>query len=62
MEKHTSIWLYLDQDTAGQNCSNYALSLNKKYTDESCLYKHHKDLNDWLVNVGKAQKKTLRQK
>ena len=62
MEKHTSIRLYLDQDTAGQNCSNYALSLNKKYTDESCLYKHHKDLNDWLVNVGKAQKKTLRQK
>ena len=57
-----SIRLYLDQDTAGQNCSRYALSLSKKYKDESNLYQNHKDLNDWLVNVGKAQKKNLRQK
>ena len=62
MEQHNSISLYLDQDTAGQNCSKYALSLNDKYKDESCLYQHHNDLNDWLVNFGKAQKKTLRQK
>lgn len=62
MEEHECIRLYLDHDTTGQNCSRYALSLSNKYKDESCLYQHHKDLNDWLVNFGKAQKKGLRQK
>ena len=60
MEQHETIKLYLDQDTAGQNYSQYALSLSDKYKDESHLYQHHKDLNDWLVNSGKAQKKNLR--
>lgn len=59
MEQHQSIRLYLDTDIAGQNYSRYALSLSKKYRDESHLYKHYKDLNDWLVNIGKAQKKSL---
>ena len=62
MEEHECIRLYLDRDATGQNCSRYALSLNKKYKDESCLYQHHNDLNDWLVNFGKAQKKSLGQK
>ena len=62
MEEHECIRLYLDRDTTGQNYSRYALSLSNKYKDESCLYQHHKDLNDWLVNFGKAQKKGLRQK
>lgn len=61
MEKHECIRLYLDRDTTGQNCSQYALSLSSEYKDESCLYKHHNDLNDWLVNFGKAQKKSLGQ-
>ena len=61
-EKHASIRLYLDQDAVGQNCSKYALSLNNKYSDESCLYQNNNDLNDWLVNFGKAQKKTVRKK
>lgn len=55
MEKHENILLYLDRDTAGQNCSRYALSLSKSYQDESYLYKLYKDLNDWFVNIGKAQ-------
>lgn len=59
MEEHECIRLYLDHDTTGQNCSRYAVSLSNKYKDESCLYQHHKDLNDWLVNFGKAQKKSL---
>ncbi|MEO7801738.1 MAG: toprim domain-containing protein [Ginsengibacter sp.] len=59
MEKHESIRLYLDRDTTGQNYSRYALSLSLKYKDESGLYRNHKDLNDWLVNFGKAQKKSL---
>ena len=60
MEEHECIRLYLDRDTTGQNYSRYALSLSNKYKDESRLYKNHNDLNDWLVNFGKAQKKNLR--
>lgn len=59
MEEHEGIKLYLDRDTTGQDYSQYALSLSNKYKDESHLYKLHKDLNDWLVNFGKAQKKNL---
>lgn len=59
MEEHECIRLYLDLDTTGQNCSQNALSLSNQYKDESCLYQTHNDLNDWLVNFGKAQKKSL---
>ncbi len=62
LEQHDSIRLYLDRDKTGQNCSRYALNLSNKYKDESCLYKYHNDLNDWLVNFGKAEKKNFRQK
>lgn len=56
MEKHKVIRLYLDRDTAGQNCSRYALSLSNQYKDESSLYKNHKDFNDWLMHFGKPYK------
>ncbi len=59
MEAHEAIAIYLDRDTTGQNYSHYALSLSSKYKDASDLYKLHKDLNDWLVNFGKGQKKRL---
>ena len=62
MEQHQAIRLYLDRDATGQNYSRYALSLSNKYKDESHLYQHHKDLNDWLVHFGKAQKKNLSNK
>ena len=62
MEQHESIRLYLDRDTTGQNYSHYALSLSDKYRDESNLYEHHKDFNDWVMNFGKLQKKNLGQK
>lgn len=62
MEKHDTIRLYLDRDRAGQNYSRYALSLSEKYIDESSLYQNYKDLNDWVMNFGKAQKKNLGQK
>lgn len=55
MEQHEVINLYLDHDKTGQNCTQYALSLNKKYRDKSGLYGHYKDLNDWMVNFGKLQ-------
>lgn len=60
MEHHENIRLYLDRDKAGQNCSSYALSLSNKYKDESQLYKNHKDLNDWVRKIGKAQKKSFK--
>lgn len=62
MEQHQTIRLYLDRDDAGQKHITHALSMSNKYTDESKLYKNHKDLNDWMVNSGKLQKKHLRQK
>lgn len=62
METHKAIRLYLDRDTTGQNCSKYALSLNSKYKDESRLYAGYKDLNEWLANIGKTQKRNQRQK
>ncbi|MGN6604756.1 MAG: toprim domain-containing protein [Ginsengibacter sp.] len=62
MEQHEIIRLYLDRDTTGQNYSHYALSLSNKYKDESKLYEHHKDFNDWMMNIGKSQKKNLDQK
>jgi Toprim-like len=46
MEKYSIIRLYLDHDAAGQNCSRYALSLNNKYIDKSCMYQNNNDLND----------------
>ncbi|WP_423147865.1 toprim domain-containing protein [Rubrolithibacter danxiaensis] len=57
MEKHQTIRLYLDRDTAGQNCSRYAESLSIKYSDESGLYKHYKDFNDWVMNFGRSSNK-----
>lgn len=55
MEQYETINLYLDNDKTGQNCSRNAIAISKKYKDKSELYKHYKDLNDWLVNVGKSQ-------
>lgn len=48
--------MYLDWDKTGQNCRRYALGLDNRYKDESGLYKHYKDLNDWLMNMGKIEK------
>ncbi|MEJ7676298.1 MAG: hypothetical protein WKG06_00130 [Segetibacter sp.] len=62
MENYDVIRLYLDRDSTGQNCSRYALSLSNKYHDESSLYQPYKDVNEWLIKIGKLQKKNLKQK
>lgn len=59
LESHKSIRLYLDNDAAGKKVAREALSHSKKYKDNSNLYQNHKDLNDWLVHIGKQQKKRL---
>lgn len=43
-EKH----LWLDRDTTGMAYTKHALSLREGYVDESGLYEHCKDLNDFL--------------
>jgi Toprim-like len=60
MEQHEAINLHLDNDSAGQNFRQYALSLSSKYKDQSYLYLNHKDLNDWLMDSGNKQKKRSR--
>jgi len=48
MENHASIRLYLDRDAAGLRATQEALKWSHKYSDKSCLYNGHKDLNDFL--------------
>lgn len=52
LDSYECINLYLDNDTAGQNCSRLLLSRANKYTDRRGLYKNYKDLNDWLMHPG----------
>ncbi|MCD0468903.1 toprim domain-containing protein [Flavobacterium sp. JAS] len=60
MEKHQLIRLFLDRDQPGQTATKRALSWDRKYKDESLLYKGHKDLNLWVVNQGKLQLKKIK--
>ena len=54
MEKHERVSLYLDQDEAGKKCITLAQRRSLKFQDESQLYKGYKDLNDWMMNIGKG--------
>lgn len=60
MEQHDTIHLFLDRDRTGQNCTSQALSWSKKFRDESHLYKGYNDLNEWMQQIGKSQRKGLR--
>ena len=55
LEQYKSAHLFLDNDTAGQNYSQKVISGDTKFRDESHLYKHYKDLNEWLVMIGKKK-------
>ncbi len=60
MEAYNSVHLFLDCDTTGQNCTQKAISIDKeKFKDERGLYKNYKDLNDWIMHIGRAQKHGL---
>lgn len=61
MEQYDNIHLFLDRDKTGQNCTSQALLWSKKFRDESHLYKGYNDLNEWMQQIGKSQKKSLRQ-
>jgi len=57
LEQYQFIHLFLDNDTAGKNITLSVLKRNGKYVDERHLYDHYKDLNDWIVTMGKGQPK-----
>lgn len=57
MERHDHVLLFLDRNQAGQKLTEMALKWNRKYRDESHLYKGYKDLNEWMQMIGKSMKK-----
>ena len=61
MEQHDFVDLFLDRDKAGIKLTKHALQLSSKYHDASILYEGYKDLNDWVVNSGQSQRKSLKQ-
>jgi len=52
MEKHGTIHLYLDNDSAGKKYLQLALNRSSKFKDESKLYSGYKDLNEWTMKLG----------
>ncbi|MBO9199534.1 MULTISPECIES: toprim domain-containing protein [Niastella] len=62
MEQYNQVHLILDRDSAGMNRTKQALQWDRdKYIDRSDFYKHHKDLNDWLIHHQQSQKQSQRQ-
>jgi DNA primase len=48
--KYESVYLYLDNDIAGQQATKYLMNNYKNIIDKSCIYKNHNDLNDLLCD------------
>lgn len=56
MQPYRQVHLYLDNDATGDKFTAKAIALDgHKFTDERSLYKPHKDLNEWLVEIGKPR-------
>lgn len=47
---YTIVHLYLDNDTTGQNISQYLTKTFKHVKDQSISYKNYKDLNELLIH------------
>lgn len=62
LEQHLHKHLWLDRDVTGKAYTQYAMSKGNGYFDESPLYEHFKDLNEWLKAKGVVQKRDLHQK
>lgn len=61
MQEHRQVGLFLDNDKTGSKYTELALSLDKeRFTDERSLYQQFGDLNDWLLKVGKTQRRQPR--
>jgi hypothetical protein len=55
MEQHERIYLLLDNDDAGKNCTKRALGLSYKYNDLSDKYQQDKDINEWLMKEKESE-------
>lgn len=56
LESYKVVNLFLDNDSAGQKVTVYALGLNSCYHDQRLLYKNHEDLNQFHCHFGNPQK------
>ena len=54
MPGYKRIFLYLDNDATGQNCSCTLMQYGNRFSNESIRYRNYKDLNDYLVDGGKS--------
>lgn len=62
LDGYETVKLYLDHDDTGRKITQQAVALGSKYQDESKLYNGYKDMNEYLVNLKKDQKQSLRQR
>jgi hypothetical protein len=49
---YPSVFLFLDNDTAGSEATAIATSWSNTIADQRSLYAAHKDVNDWLCHIG----------
>jgi hypothetical protein len=54
LEPQREVVLYLDNDAAGRKAKDELLSEGIVFKDGSTIYKNHKDLNEWLMQMMKA--------
>jgi hypothetical protein len=60
MDRYEKVRLFLDQDFTGEGRTRLGLFWGRKFQDESGPYAGHKDLNEFIQSVGKAQKRGYR--
>lgn len=51
MEKHASIFLFLDRGMSGMKATENAFGWSKQYVDSSRLYQDFDDLNEWFSHL-----------
>jgi CHC2 zinc finger/Toprim-like len=62
MDSYSSVQLFLDHDPTGLKFTQQAVLRDPKFQDASSLYAGHKDLNEWMQSMGKAQVNSIRPK
>jgi 5S rRNA maturation endonuclease (ribonuclease M5) len=55
LENYAQIFLFLDNDDAGRDASQFFISSLPNVTDCSSLYGTYKDVNEWLVKRKKRE-------
>jgi hypothetical protein len=60
LDEYKFVHLYLDNNNAGQKCTQMALAMGEKFTDQRSLYEGFEDLNDFLLARKSAPVKVRR--